>query len=126
MGRCRRRHEPVAPGRRLGKRERKQMKREKAALKRRRRENSKSVPTPPAPDVLRVTQADAQRSGDQDASSSLPEHSEPEADAEVGSECCAGQRIIKGATMRRSRGRRVDVRIWPLRPCGVGLPAKGG
>ena len=76
--------------RELRKREREKMKREKAALKRQSRYGNKGAPKPLAPDGVRVTQADAQRSDDQDASSSLPEDSEPESDADVGSECCAG------------------------------------
>ena len=66
------------------------MKREKAALKRQRREDNKSAPKPLTPDVVRVTEADAQPSDDQDASSSLPEDSESESDADVGTEGCTG------------------------------------
>ena len=72
------------------KREREQMKREKAALKRQRRDDNKSAPEPLPSDVVRVTEADAQRSDDQDASSLLPEDGESESDADVGIESCTG------------------------------------
>ena len=66
------------------KREREQMKREKAALRRQRREDNRSAPTPLRSDVVRGTEADARRPDDQDTSSSLPEDSEPESNADVG------------------------------------------
>ena len=72
------------------KRERDQMKREKASLKRQLRKNNKSVPKPLTPDGVWTTEADTQRSGDQNASSSLPEDSESESDANAGTESCTG------------------------------------
>ncbi len=72
------------------KNDREEMKREKAALKRQRRDNGKSVPKPLTPDVVRATEADTQRSDDQDACFLLPEESESEADANVGTESCTG------------------------------------
>ena len=72
------------------KRERERMKREKATLKRQRREDNKSVPKPLPPEVGRVTEADAQRSYDWDAPSSLPEDSESESDVDDGTGGCTG------------------------------------
>ncbi len=76
--------------RKFRKRERELRKREKVALKRQRRENNKSAPKPLTPDVVRVTEAETQRSDDQDASSSLPEDSESESDVDHGTERCTG------------------------------------
>jgi len=72
------------------KHDREQMKSEKAALKRQRRDNGKGAPKPLTPHVVWATQADAQRSDDQDACFLLPEDSESEADAHVGTESCTG------------------------------------
>jgi len=48
------------------KREREQMKRNKAVLKRQRRDNNKGAPKRLTVDVVRVTEADAERPDDQD------------------------------------------------------------
>ena len=47
--------------------EREQMKREKAVLKRQRRESNKCVTKPLTPNAVWITEANAQRSDDQDA-----------------------------------------------------------
>jgi len=77
------------------KRERDQRKREKAVLKRQRREDHKSAPKPLAPGVVRVTHTDAQRPDLQDALSSLPENSESESDADVGSGSSPDNELLK-------------------------------
>ena len=61
-----------------------------AALKRQRRKHNKGVPRPLTPDVVRITDAGARRSDDQDASWSLAEDSEPESEADVGTESGTG------------------------------------
>ena len=72
------------------KHKREQVKREKAALKRQRRESNKCATKPLTPDAVRGTEADFQRSDDRDACLLLPEDSESEADAHVGTESCSG------------------------------------
>ena len=57
--------------------EREQMKREKAALKRQRRESNKCATKPLTPDAVWITEADAQRSDDQDACFSLRRTANP-------------------------------------------------
>ena len=71
------------------KRAREQRKREKAALRRQRREDNKSAPKSLTADLNRAAETDAQRSDGQGASSLLPENSEPESDADVGTESYA-------------------------------------
>jgi hypothetical protein len=66
------------------------VKRDKAALKRQRRKSNKCATRPLTPDAARGTEADAQRSHDQDTCLLLPEDSESEADAYVGTESCTG------------------------------------
>ena len=70
--------------------EREQIKREKAALKRERRESNKCATKPLTPDAVLGTEADAQRSDDQHACFALPCNSESEADTDVGAESCIG------------------------------------
>jgi hypothetical protein len=72
------------------KNEREQVKRDKAALKRQRRESNKCATKPLTPDAVWVAEADSQQSDDQDACFSLPYDSESEADADVGTEGCTG------------------------------------
>ena len=72
------------------KNEREQVKRDKAALKRQRRESNKCATRPLTRDAVRGTETDAQRSDDQDACLLPPEGSESEADAPVGIEGCTG------------------------------------
>ena len=76
--------------REFAKRQRERRKREKAALKRERRENKKGAPMQLTPDVVRDKERDAQGASGRDASSSLPDDSESEPDADVGPEDCTG------------------------------------
>ena len=72
------------------KNEREQVKRDKAELKRHRRESNKCATRPLTPDAVRGTEADAQPSDDQGSSSPLSEDSESESEADVGTESCTG------------------------------------
>lgn len=72
------------------KREREQIKRKKAALKRERRDNSKGALELPAPEGVRVTEADTERPDDQVAASSPPEGREREPGADDGTGSRAG------------------------------------
>lgn len=70
--------------------EREQVKRDKAALKRQRRERNKCATRPLTPNAAGGTEADAQRSDEQHACSLLPANSDSEADVHVGTERCTG------------------------------------
>ena len=74
------------------KNEREQVKCDKAALKRQRRESNKcdTKPLPLTPEAVCVAEADAQRPDDEDACYLVPYDSESEVDADVGTEGCTG------------------------------------
>jgi hypothetical protein len=72
------------------KNEREQVKRDKAALKRQRRERNKCATRPLTPDAAGGTEADAQRLDDQRECFLRPEDSESEGGAHVGTERCTG------------------------------------
>jgi hypothetical protein len=66
------------------------VKRDKAALKRQRRERNKCATRPLTPDAAGGTEADAQRLDDQRECFLRPEDSESEADVCVETERCTG------------------------------------
>ena len=70
------------------KKEREQVKSDKATLKRQRREGNTCAMKPLTPDAVRGTKADAQQSDDQQVHCSLPSDSGSEVDGDVGAECC--------------------------------------
>ena len=72
------------------KNEREQVKRDKAALKRQRRERNKCATRPLTPDAAGSTEADAQRLDDQRECFLRPEDSESKADVCVETERCTG------------------------------------
>ena len=72
------------------KNERERTKREKAELKRQRRESNKCITEPLTLDVMQNGGTKVSSSDDQDASFSLTSDSEPESDADVGTESFLG------------------------------------